>query len=633
MTPRMIDWAYWRSAVSDGRATFLVGAGVSTDAPSNLPLAPGLVSAVVARSGEALNLPAPVRVRLGRATHSLRPEVVTDVLAEYLGWRALQPLMVLSGRHPNGWHHGLAWALGRGCHVMTTNFDTLIESACQIAQVRPSNGPTGMRNASAKTSTRRTGSLTKLHGSLDTSATAQSLRTLRLAVGQVGLGLPPRLFRKVRTLISDRPLIVIGYAGRDDFDLAPVLLALERRAPTLWLLHDPRVRSLAALRGAQWRRRDAAPLRRLRDRWPSAPLVVLGSARRAQGLLGLANREPARRLHAIAAAKTRAPLAAPRDSHRYLHGLALVYLLAHSRSFRLARTVLRLSWPPVSSTPVGNARFAIAHALLAEKEARDLRLAERLASEACKVALHASAQTRNHTIVVQALDQVGVVARRRGKYKRADNYYARALRAAHTFACPRWLVVQVMAHRAVVLDYRKRYVLAMRYHRHVMDFERRHGDLRGLAMSHNNIALVYQSLRRWDAARDHLGRSLALKADLGDDRGTAQSLHNLGHIEYLAGNLTDAETAFARSLVLYSGRARDPHGAALSQIGLATLAKRRGHRSRALFLALPARDVFRANKDPRNLRSATALLQRLQDQRPSKISGRTSNVQRRRHEV
>lgn len=110
---------------------------------------------------------------------------------------------------------------------------------------------------------------------------------------------------------------------------------------------------------------------------------------------------------------------------------------------------------------------------------------------------------------------------------------------------------------------------------------------------------------------------MALRTVLGDDRGVAQSLRNLGHIEYLAGNLESAASAFARSLVLYSGRADDPHGAALSRISLATIEKRRGRRSRALALASRARAVFRANRDSRNLREATKLIQRLQGERPS----------------
>ena len=616
----MIDWTYWRNAVSNGQATFLVGAGISADPPSNLPLAPGLVRAVVARSGEVLDLPASLHERVERATRMLRPEVVTDILAEYLGWRALEPLSILSDGQPNGWHFGLAWALGRGCNVLTTNFDTLIESACRMARVRPSTKSLETRDPSTPNSRMRAGSLAKLHGSLGATLSARSMRQLRLAVRQVGLGLPSRMSYVVRTLISERPLIVIGYAGRDDFDLAPVLLALERRAPTLWLMHDPREGSLAPLRGAQWRRRDAAPMRRLRERWPNVPVVALGSARRAQGLLGLVNRSPATRLHTRPAARSCRPLITHRNSDRYLHGLALVYLLAHTRSFRLAHAVLRLSWPSAGSRPVGHARFAIAHALLTEKAARDLRLAERLAADACQIALHVASRTRNKTIVVQALDQQGVVARRRGKYKRADEYYARALRVAHSFVCPRWLRVQVMAHRAVVLDYRKRYALALRFHRRVMEFERRHGDLRGLAMSHNNIALVYQSMRNWDAARAHLARSMALKSDLDDDRGAAQSLHNLGHVEYLAGNLEAAASAFARSLALYSGRANDPHGAALSRIGLATIERRRGRRSRALALASRARAVFSANHDSRNLREATKLIQRVQGERPSTVT-------------
>ena len=124
-----IDQTYWRRAIRRGEVTFFVGAGISAAPPASLPLATGLVASLIAPVLEPLMLPAGLARSVVRTLVQLRPEVITDVLLEHLGIDAARPLLRVLRGEPNAWHGLLAAALGTGCCVVTTNFDTLIEKA------------------------------------------------------------------------------------------------------------------------------------------------------------------------------------------------------------------------------------------------------------------------------------------------------------------------------------------------------------------------------------------------------------------------------------------------------------------------------------------------------------------------
>ena len=209
-----IDEAYWRGVIRGGEATLFVGAGVSAPPPSSLPLAAGLVASLIAPVLEPLALPAELARNVESVLVALRPEVITDVLLEHLGMDAGRPLLrVLRGR-PNAWHGFLAAALGAGCCVITTNFDTLLEQACDALGARHQTvvGTAVDDDVAAKSI------LFKIHGSI-----GDSLSSIALTVRQVGQGLSARQTRLLRALVENRPLLVLGYSGRDDFDILPAL--------------------------------------------------------------------------------------------------------------------------------------------------------------------------------------------------------------------------------------------------------------------------------------------------------------------------------------------------------------------------------------------------------------------------
>jgi len=272
--------------------------------------------------------------------------------------------------------------------------------------------------------------------------------------------------------------------------------------------------------------------------------------------------------------------------------IALIYSLVEVRQFALAQQLF-------ARMPRPSARLLIAQAVVLEKEGADLRAAASVAQKARMASRRASPEDR-----ALVLDQSGVVARRRGLYRLALRFYDQALDVAKNSKCPRWLVIQIRAHRAVALEYLGLRADAVREHRRVAAYEKRIGDLRGYAKSLNNIGIAQMNQKQWNRAIAAFEKSLALKRD----RGIAQTLHNLGKLHFLRGEYARAETTFLESLAIRTGRGRDEHGAAQSYVALAHVAKESGHVDAAVTWATRALEAHTRIGDSRGITQSRAIL-------------------------
>ncbi|MEA2491171.1 MAG: hypothetical protein QOH21_2963 [Acidobacteriota bacterium] len=594
MSTTTIDQAYWRGVIRRGEATFFVGAGVSAPPPSSLPLAAGLVASLIAPVLQPLTLPSGLALSVVKALVRLRPEVITDVLLEHLGIDAARPLLHILRGQPNVWHGLLAAALDSGCCVITTNFDTLIEDAGDAigARSRIIIGSAVEEAVTAKSI------LFKIHGSIGGDGDAEALSSVALAVRQVGRGLSLRQTRLLHTLIEHRPLIVLGYSGRDEFDILPALLNVERTAPGLWVVHE-RDQPIRPIAGSARRRSEVRPAIECARAWPGSLDLLIGETSEMIGLLQ--PRPGFGRLRARLSTNDVPPEDAWHPEPDAA-AVAVLYALVEARAFDLATRVFQHTTQRRAS-----ARILVARAVVLEKYGTDLRAAAMVVRKARTAAKHEPADIR-----ALVLDQSGVIARRRGLYRLALRFYDQALQIARPSQCPEWLLMQIRSHRAVALEYLDRRAEALRDHRRVAEYEKRTGDLRGLAKSLNNIGIVYMNQHRWKPALAALEQSCALKRDLGDHRGLGQSLHNLGKLYFLRGDYASAEKTFLESLRIRLGRGRDEHGAAQSYVALAHVALKAGKLEDAERYATRALDTHMAFGDQRGVAQARGLLRALQ---------------------
>ncbi|HYK00380.1 MAG TPA: tetratricopeptide repeat protein [Thermoanaerobaculia bacterium] len=594
MRSTSIDQAYWRGVIRRGEATFFVGAGVSAPPPSSLPLAAGLVASLIAPVLQPLKLPPGLARAVVKVLVGLRPEVITDVLLEHLGVDAAKPLLRALHGQPNAWHGFLGAALGAGCCIITTNFDTLIEKAGDAIGARHQTVVgTAVEGAVAPTSI-----LFKIHGSLGGGNAGEALSSVALAVRQVGQGLSVPQAHLLGALIEDRPLIVLGYSGRDDFDIRPALLNVQRTAPGLWIVHE-RDSPIRPLAGQARRKSDARPAAECARAWAGSLDLFAGETSEMLDLL-----RPRRGFG-------RLPVRLPADVAPAADGLlpepdasaiAILYALVEARAFELGTRVFQHATKRRASP-----RVLVARAVVLEKYGTDLRAAAVTARKARTASKRGPADIR-----ALVLDQSGVIARRRGHYRLALRFYDQALKIARPSKCPEWLLMQIRSHRAVALEYLNRRAEALREHRRVAEYEKRTGDLRGLAKSLNNIGIVHMNQHQWKPAIAALEQSCALKRDLGDHRGVGQSLHNLGKLQFLRGDYASAEKTFLESLRIRLSRGRDEHGAAQSYVALAHVALKAGKLEDAERYATRAYDAHMAFGDQRGITQARGLLNALQ---------------------
>ncbi|MFX1253571.1 MAG: tetratricopeptide repeat protein [Promethearchaeota archaeon] len=234
---------------SDAKYSFLVGAGVSMNPPSNLPSARTLVK-------QLLTLYAPIEeVDTLFGIENLRYEMIVEQIQELfdpnLKFLDYFDLII----PPNPVHLFLSKNVVAGHDVLTTNFDYFLERSLQIllpmdqhANIFPvitiedflkcTNIPT-LHDQNKYP-------IYKIHGSkrnLITGAdTFDSLVTTMKSLGKgrehgVTFAIEPFKKPAIINLWKNRTLVVIGYSGSDDFDIGPLLQEMPVFSRLIWIDH------------------------------------------------------------------------------------------------------------------------------------------------------------------------------------------------------------------------------------------------------------------------------------------------------------------------------------------------------------------------------------------------------------
>ncbi len=142
-------------------------------------------------------------------------------------------------------HYVVARLLKLGHSVLTTNFDNLIELACE--SIGYSVSPViGREDFSRFGLSNPSGRLLKLHGSLqrikdgEWTDSRKSIQATLRAIGQYSL--PPHIDKAkkqaVWQAVNGRYLVVMGYSGFDDFDICPMLVGLPSVEAVLWVTYS-----------------------------------------------------------------------------------------------------------------------------------------------------------------------------------------------------------------------------------------------------------------------------------------------------------------------------------------------------------------------------------------------------------
>ena len=229
--------------------TFLVGAGISMNAPSNLPSAREFGRILLSYFGPLED--ADYLLSIDR----LRYEMIVERIQEFFD----KDLIFLDYfdlvTEPNLIHLLLAHNITKENYVITTNFDCLIEYALKSiidkdehSKILPIITKKDFLEQKKSHILVNKGKypIYKIHGSkrniITNDDTTQSLVTTITALGKererdVTFAIEPFKKQIVDKIMENRTLVVMGYSGSDEFDIGPVLRELSNLKQLIWIEH------------------------------------------------------------------------------------------------------------------------------------------------------------------------------------------------------------------------------------------------------------------------------------------------------------------------------------------------------------------------------------------------------------
>ena len=228
------------NAAQAGFLTVWVGAGISYSPPASLPLASQMVGSTCHAIASELSISSDVL--LAHHGQVMRLEPFLRLVEAVGSFKDIERLLdVLRQGKPNQNHFALASLLSMfsGCAVISLNFDYLIEEALQdnygkASKVIVPAGPheecvfplPTRADAGKAASSNVVDRIIKPHGTLMKD---RGSRGIVATIQELGSGLPLSMQERLRNLIHDRILLVIGYSD-DDIDLFPIIQTTHPRA-------------------------------------------------------------------------------------------------------------------------------------------------------------------------------------------------------------------------------------------------------------------------------------------------------------------------------------------------------------------------------------------------------------------
>ncbi|MHA1193149.1 MAG: tetratricopeptide repeat protein, partial [Promethearchaeota archaeon] len=245
--------------IKDGKSlTFLVGAGCSVLAPSNLPNARDFIKSIIESTiiksevDRILSLENLTLEQLLRIIYS-----ITDENSDLIDFFS-------ECDKPNLEHFFLAEMITNGSYVITTNFDQLIEIALLALEVpRKKITPVitqrdyGKYMDPGKLFESGRMAVYKIHGSSNNLITGENTQeSLMNTIKLLGINqerrniiqLEPYKAQVIGNISKDRTLIVLGYSGKNDFDITPTIKLMDSLKNLIWVNHEEKAKNITQLK-------------------------------------------------------------------------------------------------------------------------------------------------------------------------------------------------------------------------------------------------------------------------------------------------------------------------------------------------------------------------------------------------
>jgi len=225
---------------------FLVGAGISFDFPSNLPLSKKVVSTIL--SHITITEEYGKLSRLMKEGRVLRFEILMNILQETIDPDLSLLKIYALCDYPNKQHYFLAEMIKEGHIVLTTNFDHLIEQALIKSGISKNEIKlflTDIDYEKREEYVKFPYKLFELHGTVKNIISGKvELQTISASLNQIGKGrglfqIEEGKKQLLEYFLDSHDCIIMGYSGWDDFDIIPILENFQTDSKRLiWIKHS-----------------------------------------------------------------------------------------------------------------------------------------------------------------------------------------------------------------------------------------------------------------------------------------------------------------------------------------------------------------------------------------------------------
>jgi len=229
---------YIISRVNQKGLNLFLGAGISKDPPSNLPLAEELRTYIFRKLCAYGGLSG-VYDRFTNKLDEIPFEKFMQIIVHGSDFFDVLLRIFKSGK-PNKAHKLFAKLLKEGClfRILTTNFDTMLEQALRLEGVNQTNVDILFNEAQfAKRdlSSLKRPVICKIHGSVEAPKSIRATLDMiaREVLQEARVKILDYFFKK-----CDADLLVLGYSCSDEFDINPFLRQLKSKTKIFVVKHD-----------------------------------------------------------------------------------------------------------------------------------------------------------------------------------------------------------------------------------------------------------------------------------------------------------------------------------------------------------------------------------------------------------
>ena len=496
------------------KLTFFVGAGISIDAPANLLPATLFTQnlldlcAVPEEKAQLLNI------------STLRYEMIVEIIQKYFDYDLEFMDYFDYFSNPNFLHLFLAQAIQHGSIVFTTNFDYLIEQA--LLKIIPANEKELILPVITKREFERYGGenldkfsdklrLFKLHGAkrniITNIKTTESLMTTLSAFGKGAnvLTLDPTKKKTIEEAVKDNTLVIMGYSGSDDFDIAPMLRQLFNLKRLVWIEHT-----------------DTSGVEIFEFDPKKSFIIPEGLSRSEQLLAQISSNTEAQ----VIMVKT--------NTKKWIHDVLWDKVFSKTiktpEKMEMAHLKTESSIIPLDNWL--NQKFTRIPIELKWKTTADLYYELGYHADFLRVAkkgLEVAKSANSSKLQSEFLNLIGIHFYFQKKYEQALQYFEEALELAENSGY-KFLKGSRLNNIGLVYYEQHNYSKALTYFEDALQLGLQRGDNIGIAARLGNIGLVHLAREEFDKAKEKFDRAYKIDEKIGNLVGRSIRLKNMGDL-------------------------------------------------------------------------------------------------------